>query len=186
LPPARLAALVCLVLATALLAAGCGGGGGTTTVIEKTVTETNGGEEAGTTGEGANGGGGVSPERAEESLQTLHLSSFQSPSGNIGCVLLDGNARCDIAKRSWKPPPRPPGCPDEVDFGQGLQVNRDDESGNFVCAGDTTLNPEAPKLGYGSADRFGGLFCESATAGVTCENAGGHGFFISIQSYRTF
>jgi hypothetical protein len=177
--PPRLAALVCLALATALIS-GCGGGT-TTTVIERTVTETSAGEEADTTG-----GGGVSPEKAEESLRTLRLSSFQSPSGNIGCVLLDGNARCDIAKRSWKPPPRPPGCSDEVDFGQGLQVNRDDESGNFVCAGDTTLNPEAPKLAYGSTDRFGGLFCESATAGVTCENAGGHGFFISIQSYRTF
>lgn len=178
----RALALLCLTLAAALLAAGCGGGGSTTTVIERTVTETNGeavtvpnGEESGEGEEGQQPGG-----------ETVHLSSFQSPSGNIGCVLLGGTARCDIAKRSWKPPARPPGCPDEVDFGQGLQVGREDESGSFVCAGDTAMNPEAAKLAYGTDDRFGGFLCDSSSSGITCMNAGGHGFFISIQAYRTF
>lgn len=177
----RTALLLCLALAAALLAAGCGGGSSTTTVIEKTVTETNGEEVTVPNGDeteaGEEGGGGA---------ETVHLSSFQTPSGNIGCVLLGGTARCDISKRTWKPPARPNGCPEQVDFGQGLQVGRTDESGSFVCAGDTAMNPEAAKLAYGTDDRFGGFLCDSSTSGVTCMNAGGHGFFISIQAYRTF
>ena len=33
-----------------------------------------------------------------------HYTQFESPSRNIGCVLLDGLARCDIMVRSWSPP----------------------------------------------------------------------------------
>lgn len=174
---------ICLgsaALLAALLAAGCGGGGGTTTVVERTVT-VNANDEGSVTAEGGDTGSeGNGPTPA------AHLSSFQSPSGNIGCVLLGGTARCDIGKRTWNPPARPPGCPSEVDFGQGLEVGHRDLSGSFVCAGDTALNPEAPKLAYGEDDRSGGFLCESRSAGVTCTNSSGHGFFVSIQRYRTF
>ncbi len=122
----------------------------------------------------------------EPAVRTVHLSTFRSPSGNIGCVLLDGTARCDISKRDWAPPPRPSSCPKEVDFGQGLEVEGSG-AGRFVCAGDTALNPSATPLAYGSASRFGDFTCISRTTGMTCtEPATGHGFFISIQSYRTF
>jgi hypothetical protein len=192
---ARLLALTGLAVSAALLATGCGGGG-QTTVIERTVTTptttTNGTQPA------VNKQPAVKPPEERETQEPtetqepaapeamLHLTSFQSPSGNIGCSLLDGRARCDISKREWSPPPRPPGCPNEVDFGQGLEVGRNDESGSFVCAGDTTLNPEAPKLAYGSNDSSGGLVCASRTAGIACTNSSGHGFAISIQAYRTF
>ncbi len=172
-----------LTAALTLAAASCGGGG-TTTVINKTVTETTAqtGETSTQTGET----NGQSSTGEEQTAPVLHLSAFQSPSGNIGCVLLGGSARCDIRKRDWSPPPRPPGCPDQVDFGQGLQIGQADHSGSFVCAGDTALNPEAAKLAYGTDDRFGGFLCASATSGLTCMNSAGHGFFISIQNYRTF
>ncbi|MBV9309261.1 MAG: hypothetical protein JOZ73_00415 [Solirubrobacterales bacterium] len=117
---------------------------------------------------------------------TLHLAAFQSPSGNIGCIVAGGTARCDIKQRSWTPPPRPPGCPSQVDFGQGLQVGGDDV-GHLVCAGDTALNPSAAKLAYGTRSEIGSLRCDSATSGMTCTDAAtGHGFFIASQSYRGF
>jgi hypothetical protein len=179
-PKSRLAPFLGASALALVLISGCGGGG-STTVINRTVTVTDGSTETTPTTTTTETGTTESTP-----TQTLHLSTFRSPSGNIGCVLLDGTARCDIAKRAWSPPKRPPGCPDEVDFGQGLQVGRNDQSGSFVCAGDTALNPEAAALAYGSDDRSGGFLCTSRAAGVTCTNSGGHGFFISIQSYRTF
>src|SRR5205085_6913333 len=73
----------------------------------------------------------------------LHLTTFRSPSGNIGCELVTAFARCDIANREWKPPPKPAGCP--LDYGQGLEVGRSGP-GRLVCAGDTALNPQARAL----------------------------------------
>jgi Family of unknown function (DUF6636) len=174
---ARVLTLAGLAVALALAATGCGGGG-TTTVINRTVTKTT--EAGGGEASGSSAGGGA------QAARVLHLATFRSPSGNIGCVLLGGRARCDIRRRDWSPPPRPPGCPPEVDFGQGLQVGRGDRSGSFVCAGDTALNPSAAGLAYGSDDRFGGFTCASRRAGVRCANSARHGFFVSIERYRTF
>jgi hypothetical protein len=116
----------------------------------------------------------------------VHLTTFESPSRNIGCVVLDGTARCDINHRDWSPPPRPAKCPDEVDFGQGLQVFGPGP-GTFVCAGDTAMDPSAAVLRYGSDSVDGKFSCASATTGITCtDTVTGHGFFISIQSYRVF
>ena len=56
----------------------------------------------------------------------------------------------------------------------------------FVCAGDTALDPTASSLAYGTASRVGGSECISRTDGITCVNRGGHGFFISVQSYQVF
>jgi hypothetical protein len=116
----------------------------------------------------------------------VHLTTFESPSRNIGCVVLDGTARCDINHRDWSPPPHPSSCSNEVDFGQGLVVSGSGPA-QFVCAGDTAMDPSAPKLAYGSESVEGSFKCASATTGMTCTNTDtGHGFFISIQSYRMF
>ena len=162
-----------------LLVAGCGSS--TTTVITKTTTVAQPSTAAKTTTTQTEASG-----EGEPPVQIVHLSTFRSPSGNIGCVLLDGSARCDISKRDWAPPRRPPSCPKEVDFGQGLEVEGSG-AGKFVCAGDTALDPSASPLAYGSASRFGDFTCTSRSVGMTCTKpATGHGFFISIQSYRTF
>jgi hypothetical protein len=118
---------------------------------------------------------------------STHLSMFESPSRNIGCMVVAGTARCDIRHRQWSPPPRPANCPSEVDFGQGVAVGRSGP-GQLVCAGDTALDPSAPTLAYGSQTAVRPFTCQSsATAGVTCRNGDtGHGFSISIQSYRVF
>jgi hypothetical protein len=115
-----------------------------------------------------------------------HHTFFESPSRNIGCVILGGTARCDIAKRTWSLPARPASCPDEVDFGQGLTVSTHGPSA-LVCAGDTAMDPSAAVLPYGETDQVGALACTSALTGMTCRSARtGHGFFISRASYRLF
>ncbi|MHB8694061.1 MAG: DUF6636 domain-containing protein [Solirubrobacteraceae bacterium] len=117
---------------------------------------------------------------------TIRISDFRSPSGNIGCIVLADGARCDIRQRNWSPPPRPASCPNVVAFGQGMAVNTSG-AGKFVCAGDTSLNPGARALAYGTATSFQGFRCASSTSGMTCTNERtGHGFFISIQGYRSF
>jgi hypothetical protein len=199
----KLVVPVALILALAALIAGCGGGG-TTTVIEKTVT-VEGGEAGGSTeggggateegGEADDNGGKSTPagggrsgqaeDRIEAPSAVVHLQTFRSPSGNIGCAMFEGGARCDIRKREWSPPPHPASCSEEVDFGQGLTVSHDGKA-SFVCAGDTTLDPSATSLEYGEASELGGTICMSRSDGITCANHAGHGFFISIQSYKIF
>ena len=116
----------------------------------------------------------------------VHHTFFESPSANIGCVILDGSARCDIIKRTWPTPPRPARCPSEVDYGQGLTVSRTGAA-QIVCAGDTALDPQAPILPYGSVDAVGVLRCTSGLRGMRCRSTrSGHGFFISRQSYSLF
>lgn len=182
------AAPAALLLVLAGLVAGCGGGG-TTTVIKKTVTEkvpaeSNGGG-AGTEETAQKEATEKKAEEAQEPSRVAHLRTFRSPSGNIGCVMLEGGARCDIRKRDWAPLPRPAGCPQQVDYGQGLQVSRHGPA-TIVCAGDTALDPSAPALAYGTASEIGGAECISRRNGVTCVNQGGHGFFLSVQSHRIF
>jgi hypothetical protein len=116
----------------------------------------------------------------------VHVATFKSPSGNIGCMIIDGTARCDIRQRTWSPPPRPASCPNVVDFGQGLTV-AGSGLGRLVCAGDTTLDPAAQVLPYGTDTVAGGFRCASATSGMTCTSTHtGHGFFIAVQGYRVF
>ncbi len=180
----RLAVPGALLLSLALFAAGCGGGGATTG-IEKTVTETaevpaKGGDSSTKEASNEKASGGT-----DEPKRGIHLKTFRTPSGNIGCAMFEGGARCDIRKRDWAPLPRPAKCPTEVGYGQGLDVSRSGQAA-FVCAGDTTLDPSASALAYGTASRVGSSECISRTDGVTCVNQSGHGFFISVQSYQVF
>jgi hypothetical protein len=111
------------------------------------------------------------------------LVGFQSPSKNIGCILDDSFARCDIRKRDWSPPRKPSSCGE--DYGQGLSIARNGSRGRFVCAGDTALG-SGKVLAYGRSIRRGKITCTSRESGVTCKNARGHGFRISRGSYRVF
>jgi hypothetical protein len=172
-------ALVAPLLVLAALVAGCGGGT-TTTVIEKTVTE-----KVEVPAKQAASKTVKQEEEAAQPKRIIHLEHFRTPSGNIGCVMLGGVARCDIRKRDWAPLPRPASCSKEVDYGQGLQVSHTGQA-SFVCAGDTALEPGLASLSYGTATRVGGSECISRSDGVTCVNQAGHGFFISVQSYQVF
>jgi hypothetical protein len=177
----RATAVAALFVVGALV--GCGGD--TTTVISETTTTVAGSTTStdsistptsttpptSTTTDGSGGTG------APQSLK-----AFQSPTGNIACIITSKFARCDISDRDWNPPPHPASCPSEVDFGQGIQLPASGTA-SFVCAGDTTLNPQAPKLAYGSSSQVGSITCTSAESGMSCSNPGGGGFTISRESY---
>jgi hypothetical protein len=194
-----LALIVGVLPISAVAVAGCGGGGTKTVTEVKTITDgttveedTTGGEE--TSGEETAGGeettggeetsGGDEGQEGEKPVK-LDLEAFQSPSGNIGCILYEGNARCDIDKHGWTVPPRPASCPEQVDYGQGLTVEREGKAG-VVCAGDTAMNAKDPILPYTATTEVAGTVCDSEVDGITCTNAEGHGFFISVQGYKFF
>ncbi len=112
------------------------------------------------------------------------FTGFQSPSGNIGCVIdKRSGVRCDIRNRDWSPPPKPASC--QLDWGHGLVVVRRGR-GHFVCAGDTTLG-EGRRLAYGDAIRRGRFRCVSSRSGMRCVNRrNGHGFVLSRERARRF
>lgn len=116
---------------------------------------------------------------------STHLRSFQTPSGNIGCVLSNRfgtQARCDIAKHSWNAPAKPASC--DLDYGSGLFIGARGRA-HVLCAGDTALH-QGPKIAYGRTVRLTPFACKVSTSGIRCRNAHGHGFFLSRQSYRLF
>ena len=114
---------------------------------------------------------------------TASLVGFQSPSGNIGCYMDGKGVRCDIVKRAWTPPPKPPSC--ELDWGQGVFVGRHGKAA-FVCAGDTAINEERV-LGYGESISRGRFRCVSKETKVKCVNERSeHGFKLSKQRVRLF
>lgn len=115
---------------------------------------------------------------------TADLVGFTSPSGNIGCILTDEMVRCDIASRSWDPPPRPADCPDFTGYGQGITLSPTGPAA-FVCAGDTTLG-SGPALPFGQYEAGGGMSCNSEPSGMRCSNSDGHGFVLAREAYQVF
>jgi hypothetical protein len=182
-----------LTIGVAVALVGCGGG--TTTVIkERTITEATSTPSTSTTETDTSTAtitttataDTTAPVPSEPPTTIVHDDLFQSPSGNIGCAMVGGVARCDIGQRDWSPPPRPSSCSDVTDYGQGLEVSRSGPA-DVVCAGDTTRDPSAPKLPYGTGSQVGDFICVSRPTGITCtDRFNGHGFFVSIQAYKLF
>jgi hypothetical protein len=54
------------------------------------------------------------------------------------------------------------------------------DAGPFADPGHTVF------LHYGHTWKGGGVVCSEATGGLTCRNRDGHGFFLSLRSWRTF
>jgi hypothetical protein len=116
---------------------------------------------------------------------SARVKFFQSPSGNIGCVVGGGIARCDILEHSWTPPPKPSSCID-LDYGNGVEVIGG-HPGEYTCAGDTVFSPSAPVLQYGDKITKNRFTCTSKTSGMRCANRNsGHGFFLSREAVRLF
>lgn len=114
--------------------------------------------------------------------EVSELTSFSSPSGNIGCDISPTHVRCDIAERNWSPPPKAASCPPVVGWGQGLELNVG-EPAKVVCAGDTALVGASP-LAYGDKIVSGSIECTSTPGGMSCwDFVYGGSFMISRESY---
>lgn len=115
------------------------------------------------------------------------LKRFITPSRNIGCFGDSTGVRCDIRVTSAKKPKKPKRC--RLDWGSAYEVNRKGR-GHGLCVGDTALpdpNKREPVLKYGHTIRLGhGLKCTSKRTGLTCRNAGRHGFTLSKTRIRLF
>jgi hypothetical protein len=109
---------------------------------------------------------------------------FLSPSGNIVCSLAEDSAVCEIADRTFAPPPKPADC--ELDHGSMVAL-RGEASAEFLCYGDTGFGADVPALPYGASVTNGVVTCTSAESGVACTSASGaHGFALSRASYRVY
>lgn len=112
------------------------------------------------------------------------LETFQSPTGNIHCLISTGPqetpiAFCEVKKFNGKPPPAPADC--ELDWVPGASVDATGKVRLFSCQGDTNIDPEHKTLAYGDEITHGGFTCRSATTGVTCTTKGGRGFLVSRE-----
>lgn len=124
---------------------------------------------------------------APAGASAYRLRMFHIPGGNIGCALIygkearGGEARCDIAEHSWKPPPKPRWC--ELDWGSGMSIGARSRA-QFVCAGDTVLH-QGRVLATGRSLRLGPYRCKSLHEAVRCLNLRtGHGFLLSRTAAR--
>jgi hypothetical protein len=142
---------------------------------------TSGGSPSTAGGAGGAGGSGVAlpTAGATRTVGADGLFAFTTPSHNIGCVIGPTMVRCDIRTHGWPMPPRPADC--ELDYGQGVALGTGRAA--YVCAGDTTLDPNATVLPYDEAVRAGDLACVSTQAYLACRNlATGHGFSLSKET----
>ena len=113
------------------------------------------------------------------------LVGFQTESHKVGCYLSGQGARCDIRKPKWVAPPKPPSC--ELDWGQGVAVGRHGAA-DYVCAGDTTLDPGHQVLFNGDKVKRGRFKCKAKDrATIKCVNTRNkHGFVVSRKSAEVF
>lgn len=109
---------------------------------------------------------------------TLSVRAFQTPSGNIGCFFGSGSLRCDILETSAAIPRRPRSC--QQDWGKAFEMTKGGRA-RRICVGDTAVNPNAPKLGYGRIWARGAFVCFSRVAGLECTNSTGNGWTLSRQ-----
>ncbi len=115
------------------------------------------------------------------------LLFFRSPTGNINCLIANGDyaaARCDLIELTPSFTTPPPGC--DLDWGRAFSISRSDHKGQLACVGDTVIDPNAITLSYGETLSLGSLSCTSEKTGMTCTNPAGHGFTISKAKQSLF
>jgi hypothetical protein len=115
------------------------------------------------------------------------LIFFQSPTGNISCLIALGEyaeVRCDIQDYTPTHTEPPPNC--DLDWGGVFTVGEDDTIGQLGCVGDTIGGPGGAKLDYGETITLWKFSCTSQKTGMTCTNSKGHGFTISKAKQTLF
>jgi len=116
------------------------------------------------------------------------IPGFNSPSGNIKCLLVQPKALvCSIASSSYAKTLQatcmsPSGA--GVDW-HGFFLSGG-KAATLNCSGGIlyTQTPRYVKLAYGKTWTRGPFTCSSALTGVTCRSRTGHGVFVSRQAYR--
>ncbi|EYD77303.1 hypothetical protein Rumeso_01010 [Rubellimicrobium mesophilum DSM 19309] len=117
------------------------------------------------------------------------LTFFRTPSDNIHCMGVQGAdgtfVDCEILQRNDSRPlmPRPADC--DLEWGDRFTVSSTGPAG-LGCHGDTVRDPNGAVLPYGQAVRFGPIACSVTEQGLTCQNASGHGFFLSRAAQQLF
>lgn len=111
---------------------------------------------------------------------------FQSPSGNIACMLADvlnGGVECDIADYIYAVPARPANCP--LNFGDRFALSPG-EAPLMMCHADTVRVPGGMQtLNYGQTMSLGPISCNSEPAVMTCTDARTrHYFRVARDSYE--
>ncbi len=120
---------------------------------------------------------------AQPAIAHADSKYFQSPSGNITCVLDTKLVECDIAEYTFTPPP-PPECASHIKWGNRFSLSPG-KAGAVECHGDTTQLAGEPTLNYGQTIAAGTLTCTSEQAGVRCIDTGSKHFFrVSRDSYE--
>lgn len=111
--------------------------------------------------------------------------SFQSPSGNIVCILAgDGQygVACQIHQHTYAAPPA-----GSCDLGGwGSQIDLDPgQPPHFECVGGELAVQPMPTLDYGQKRSAGPFTCDSEPAGMSCtDSSTGHFFRLSHDSYQ--
>jgi hypothetical protein len=111
---------------------------------------------------------------------------FQSPTGNIACVMGvtngEGSVACDIGDHTYVSPPKPPNC----HLGWGDRFSLDQGSAPAMeCHGDTLRIPGLSTLNYGQAQSAGAITCVSEPTWMSCtDTSTGHFFHVSRDSYQ--
>jgi hypothetical protein len=123
-------------------------------------------------------------ERTEASGTSFERSSFFfTPSRNIACAVSPKSVRCDIASKSWKPPPQPPDC--QLDWGNSVSVSST-EGSRILCAGDSLFGGRYRVLHYGDFVQRGEISCLSEKDGIFCINEAKEGFLLAYQELKLF
>lgn len=110
-------------------------------------------------------------------------TQFQTPSGNIHCLIADQSIRCDVLEITAKIPRQPSSC--ELDWGHVFNLNSRGR-GYRGCYGDTVADPKNPVLQYGKTLRYQGFVCTSRRTGLTCINRDKKGWELSRERQRFF
>jgi hypothetical protein len=123
------------------------------------------------------------------------LPGLRTPSGNIRCLFLAGQARellCTIDHAGYAAGLRqrclaPGGAGvDWHGFTLGPARKALVNCSGGILYSPSTQHPSYVTLAYGRTWRAGPFTCVSARTGLTCRTGRGHGLFLSRESWRTW
>jgi phage-related tail fiber protein len=115
------------------------------------------------------------------------IGSFRTPSGNIHCDASydetgrSAELRCDVMNSTAVAVKKPKDC--ELDYGTAFGLSERGPA-EYLCAGDTIINPGNAPLRYGEVWTRSGLRCDVTRVRLRCVNRGGRGFELSTRRQR--